>query len=153
MANEYNILESVIVAALKLDAWLGDTDNVALIEEKLTPNYEAGYEHQFPRIGVFITGEDPTTDIDQAYYIRTYNVLVEVACQGGYAPDVDSALKRILAELRRFFQEQNRLDTRLSDEDIIEIQNGAMDVTLNFEIEQSRVYIGQTYLKITMNQE
>jgi len=149
MANELNEIESTIVAAMQADIWLGDTANVAKIEEKLSPVYQSIFESDFPHIGVFCTGSGPESDQEQGWYEQTYNILIEIGCAGGYSSDVDTQAKKILAEVRRCFREQNRLDTRLSDSGITAIQNAESDVSANFEIEDSKVYLAYTYVTIT----
>ena len=152
MADEYNELESTIVAALKTDSFLGDSANVAEIAEKLTPSFESLYAHQFPNIGVFVTGEDAIQDIDQAYYQRGYNVVIQIACQGGYSAVLDAQLKRIMAEVVRFLNQNNREDTRLGDEDIVAIQVLSTDVSVNFEFDIASYYLGYVNCKIIKNQ-
>ena len=151
MADEYNELESSIASALQMDEWLGNKTNVAVIEEKFTREIESAYEHQLPRIGVLVIGEESESDIGQAYYRRTFNILIEVICAGGYSPQVDTDLKHILAEIRRFFREENRKDIRLNIPGIIEISNGDMHINYNFESEH--VHVGYTNVKVTINQQ
>lgn len=130
MANKFNDLESNIVTALESDSYFSAAaGNVGKIEEKLRENPQSGYESEFPRVGVFVYGGDGD-DIapNAAFYRQRVNVLFEVTCTGGDAAAVDTQLKRVLAELRRFIRDQNQLDTKLSDSTVRSTRN------LNWEI-------------------
>lgn len=108
--NAYNLAETAAVNTINADAWLGDTENVALVHEKIrmgSDPYGLYHEHELPAIGVLAGGgnaDDKHTIGEFEEYVRlTFDVWVA----SGEFDAADALCKQIVARLRSLMRIQD----------------------------------------------
>jgi len=152
--NQYNTLETQMVTALQADTWLGDSDNVTTIQQKISGRLEEVGEHELPLIGVMVTGgsdELPGDETSFGAFDFTVDMVLEIVVAGADLNALDTSAKRIVAEVRRLIREMKDSGSILSG-NAQNIDNGSFEITW-FPLKQGWAVTGTTEVIVALEEE
>ena len=127
--NVFNLAETATKNCVNGDAWLGSTTNVAVVHTKIRTGedlYSLYYPHELPAIGIQALGGPADGKNTIGEFIQYIRLGFDVWATGPDFDTADSAIKTIVARLRRRLRLQSfaahtdstSLDGFLSDGDI-----------------------------------
>jgi len=162
--NAFNLAETAAVATINGDTWLGDTDNVATVHQKIRGGADPWtlyrYAHELPAIGVLAMGGGADDRQTIGEFVEVIRLGFDVWAVGADFDAADAVCKQIVSRLRRLLRlqtfsptveaESSQLDTFASNGDI---ENQEYDFEYFPSDEGGYLVHGVTYCLITILSE
>lgn len=109
--DAFNLAEIAAVATVNDDAWLGDTDNVVTVHQKVWGNADpdtppSSYQHELPDLGILAVGGPQDDKQTFGEFVEQLRLRCDVWCGGADFDGVDAQVKTILARYRRLMRLQ-----------------------------------------------